>query len=120
MPTLDRLQAQLGGPEFEVVALSIDRAGLEVVREFYDEIGIERLAMYIDSSGEAARDLGVLGLPTTLLVDRNGRELGRLIGPAEWDTPAMVAFIREYLERPTEAGASAEFRMAVAGTLTFQ
>ena len=120
MPTLDRLQAQLGGPEFEVVALSIDRAGLEVVREFYDEIGIERLAMYIDSSGEAARDLGVLGLPTTLLVDRNGRELGRLIGPAEWDTPAMVAFIREYLERPTEAGALAESRLAVAGTLTFQ
>ncbi|MBI4184449.1 MAG: TlpA family protein disulfide reductase [Proteobacteria bacterium] len=97
MPTLDRLQARLGGPEFEVLALSIDRAGIDVVRNFYREVGVERLAMYIDASGKAARALGALGLPTTLLIDQEGREIGRLIGPAEWDAAEMVAFLRRYL-----------------------
>jgi thiol-disulfide isomerase/thioredoxin len=94
MPTLDRLQAALGGPDFQVVALSIDRAGLEPVRKFYAEIGIRNLALYIDSSGKAAITLNAFGLPATLLIDRQGRELGRLIGPAEWDTPEMIAFLR--------------------------
>lgn len=94
IPTLDRLQAALGGADFEVVALSIDRQGLDVVRKFYGEIGVEHLAIYIDSSGRAARELGAAGLPTTLLIDRAGREVGRLVGPAEWDSPDMMAFIR--------------------------
>lgn len=95
MPTLDRLQAELGGADFQVIALSIDRKGLDVVRKFYGEIGIRHLAMHIDSSGKAARDLRALGLPTTLLIDRAGREIGRLVGPAEWDAPDVLAFIRE-------------------------
>lgn len=94
MPTLDHLQATLGGSVFEVVALSIDRAGLDVVRKFYAEVGVKTLPIYVDSSGKAARDLRVAGLPTTLLIDRHGRELGRLVGPAEWDTPEMVEFLK--------------------------
>lgn len=93
MPTLDRLQAELGGVNFEVVALSIDRAGPDAVRQFYGELGIKNLALYIDESGKANRKLGLIGLPTTLLIDRDGREIARLIGPAEWDAPEMVAFI---------------------------
>lgn len=94
MPTLDRLQAALGGADFEVVALSIDRGGMDVVRKFFAEVGIQKLAMYIDGSGKATRELGVVGLPTTLLVDREGGEIGRLIGPAEYDSPEMVEFVR--------------------------
>ena len=94
MPALDRLQAALGGPEFEVVALSIDRGGTDAVRKFFADIGIRTLAMYLDSSGQALRTLSALGLPTTLLIDRGGREIGRLIGPAEWDSPEMVEFVR--------------------------
>jgi thiol-disulfide isomerase/thioredoxin len=97
MPTLDRLQAELGDPDFQVVPLSIDRAGLKVVRDFYDEVGLKHLGIYVDSSGKASRDLGAVGLPTTLLLDREGRELGRLVGPAEWDSPEVVAFIRGHL-----------------------
>lgn len=97
MPTLDRLQATLGGPDFEVVALSIDRAGLDVVRKFYAEVGIGNLAMYIDSSGKAWSKLGVVGLPMTFLIDREGREIGRLVGPAEWDAPEMLGFLRSRL-----------------------
>lgn len=103
MPTLDRLQAELGGPEFEVVALPIDRGGLEAVQEFFSEIGIERLAVYLDRSGKAANVLGAVGLPTTLLIDREGRELGRLVGPAEWDAPEMLDAIRGHLTSRTGA-----------------
>jgi thiol-disulfide isomerase/thioredoxin len=97
MPTLDALEAALGGPGFEVVALSLDRAGPEVVRRFYAEIGIQQLDLYIDASMQASFDLGAPGLPTTLLIDTEGRELGRLIGPAEWDTPEMIAFLKNHL-----------------------
>lgn len=97
MPTLDRLQDRLGGPDFEVVALSIDRAGMVPVRKFYAEVGVERLAIYIDASGKASRDLSALGLPTTLLIDSKGREVGRLVGPAEWDAPTMVLFLKRFI-----------------------
>jgi thiol-disulfide isomerase/thioredoxin len=94
MPTLDRLQAKLGGPDFEVVALSVDRAGPDIVKKFFTEIGIERLALNIDTSSKAMFAIGTVGLPATLLIDRDGKEIGRLIGPAEWDAPDMVDFIR--------------------------
>lgn len=93
MPTLDRLQHRLGGPHFAVVALSIDRAGVGVVERFFTETGVAHLDIAIDESGRAARDLGARGLPTTLLIAPDGRELGRLVGAAEWDTPEMVAFL---------------------------
>jgi thiol-disulfide isomerase/thioredoxin len=99
MPTLDRLQATLGGPDFQVVALSIDRQGLPAVQEFYEEIGLETLPIYVDRSGSAQRALSVLGVPTTLLLDREGNEIGRHLGPAEWDAPEIVAFLRDYLTR---------------------
>ena len=104
MPTLDRLQGELGGPEFEVVALSIDREGLPAVKEFYEQLGLETLPIYVDQSGKAQRALNVLGLPTTLLLDREGNEIGRLLGPAEWDSPEMVAFLRDYVERTPAEG----------------
>jgi thiol-disulfide isomerase/thioredoxin len=103
MPTLERLQAELGAPDFQVVALSLDRKGLPVVQEFYTELGLETLPIYVDMSGAAQRALSVLGLPTTLLLDRDGNEIGRLLGPAEWDSSEMVSFIRGYVERQSGA-----------------
>ena len=97
MPTLDALEAKLGGPAFVVVPLSIDRAGPEVVRKFYAETGIEHLGLYIDTSMRVSIELQAPGLPTTLLIDGEGRELGRLVGPTEWDAPAMIAFLETHL-----------------------
>jgi len=97
MPTLDRLRAALGGPDFEVVALSIDRSGPEVVKKFYAEIGIQNLAIYIDTSSQVGFALATVGLPVTLLIDHQGQELGRLVGPAEWDAPDMVAFLKSVI-----------------------
>jgi thiol-disulfide isomerase/thioredoxin len=101
MPSLDRLQGLLGGTDFEVVALSIDRAGLDPVRKFYADVGIRNLAIYVDRSGKATRELGTVGVPATLLIDRDGRELGRLVGPAEWDEPDIVRFLKHFIERKT-------------------
>ena len=107
MPTLDRLQAQLGGPDFEVVALSIDRQGIKVIEQFYKELKINHLAMYVDTSGKVVRDLNVRGLPTSLLIDRSGRELAWMIGPADWDSPVSIAFIRSYLGKKTSGDSAA-------------
>ncbi|WP_043847337.1 MULTISPECIES: TlpA family protein disulfide reductase [Roseivivax] len=93
MPTLDALQARLGGPNFHVLPLSIDRAGLEPVRRFYRETGIRNLDLYIAEDTRAMLALAVVGLPTTILIDRMGREHGRLAGPAEWNSPEAVAQI---------------------------
>lgn len=100
MPALDRLQARLGGPDFRVVPLSIDRKGLPAVKAFYEELGLKTLGIYVDRTGKAARQLGAVGLPTTLLVDRQGREIGRTVGPAEWDSDEVVQVIEQYVKPP--------------------
>ena len=98
MPTLDALQAELGSDRFEVVALSIDRAGSPVVRRFYDEIGVTNLKIYVDKTMLSMTALRTVGLPTTILIDAQGEELGRLVGPAEWDEREMVSFLRGFIE----------------------
>jgi thiol-disulfide isomerase/thioredoxin len=102
MPTLDRLQEKLGDATFEVVALSIDQGGVEPVSKFYGDIGIRNLAIYLDTSSQALVTLRVRGIPTTLLIDRAGREIGRVVGPAEWDTPEMIRFFEEFIAREGE------------------
>ena len=97
MPSLDRLQAKLGSSDFEVVALSLDRAGRDKAKAFLAEMGIKHLALYIDPTMKAARALEATGMPTTLLIGRDGQELGRLVGPAEWDSKEAHALIRAAL-----------------------
>jgi thiol-disulfide isomerase/thioredoxin len=101
MPALDRLQARLGGPAFRVVPLSIDRGGLPAVQAFYRELGLKTLGIYVDRTGTVARQLGAVGLPTTLLVDRDGREIGRKVGPAECDSSEVVQILQRYLKPRT-------------------
>jgi thiol-disulfide isomerase/thioredoxin len=97
MPSLDRLQKDLGSDKFEVVALSVDRKGLEASKKFLDDAKVEKLALYADPSARAGSDLRVVGLPATLLIDGQGREIGRLLGPAEWDSEDARHLIRAVL-----------------------
>lgn len=106
MPTLDALQAELGSEHFEVVALSVDRAGPSVVREFFSEQGIEHLGLYIDTSARVLPRLDIRGLPTTLVIDAEGRELARLTGEADWATPAMLDYFRGLIAERTEVNES--------------
>ena len=93
---------------------SSNRGGVEAITKFYGEVGVKHFAIYLDSSTEAASALGAVGLPTTLLIDRDGNEIGRLVGPAEWDSSDMVAFVRDYL--PKQSGLAAPpLRSADAG-----
>jgi len=100
MPTLDRLQSRLGGKDFEVVALSLDRDGPAIVRRFFDEIDVHGLGIYVDTSTESMSKLEIIGVPTTLLIDRKGREVARYTGVAEWDRPEVTNTIERYLRNP--------------------
>lgn len=93
MPSLDRLQKKLGGSDFMVLPLSIDKGGREVIEEFYEEVGIEHLGIYVDPTARAGMKLGAVGIPTTLLISADGIELGRKTGPAEWDSPAAFEML---------------------------
>lgn len=99
MPTLERLEVRLGGPDFQVVALSIDQGGVSVVRDFYEQLGLQNLEIYMDDEMQVPPTLGVVGIPGTLLIDREGREIGRKLGPAEWDSEEIVAEIQRYLKQ---------------------
>lgn len=94
MPALDRLQQALGSDSFEVVALSVDRKGLQASKKFLDDIKVEHLALYVDPTARTHVALRAVGLPATLLIDAQGREIGRLLGPAEWDGEDARRLIR--------------------------
>jgi thiol-disulfide isomerase/thioredoxin len=85
MPALDRLQREMGSDQFQVVAVSVDRTGLAGAKKFLAETQAETLALYADPTARMATTLRATGLPATFLLDREGREIGRLLGPAEWD-----------------------------------
>jgi len=97
MPSLDRLQQAMGGKDFEVVIISLDRAGYAKAAAFLDEIGVKNLTTFIDPGIKAARKLGALGLPVTLLLNRKGDEIGRVTGSAEWDSAQAKALIAQYV-----------------------
>ena len=98
LPSLDRLNAKLGGESFEVVALSIDRLGWPAIDSFFARLGIASLAGYLDQTMRATAAMGATSLPTTILIDARGREIGRMSGPAEWDSEAAEALIRRAIE----------------------
>jgi thiol-disulfide isomerase/thioredoxin len=91
MPSLDRLEAKLGGDGFAVVALSVDRGGPEKPAAFFASEGLTRLKLYNDATGEAARRVGAAGLPLTAILNGDGEVVARLIGPTHWDSPDMIA-----------------------------
>jgi thiol-disulfide isomerase/thioredoxin len=101
MPTLDALQAKLGGPGFEVVAVNIDTRDPAKPKQFLNEIGVSKLAYYADPSAKVFQDLKAIGrafgMPTTVLVDGKGCELGTIAGPAEWASDDAVKLIRAAL-----------------------
>jgi thiol-disulfide isomerase/thioredoxin len=99
MPSLDRLQKELGSDKFEVVAVSVDRKGLDASKKFLDETQVQSLGLYVDASARMTSTFKVVGLPATLLLDTQGREVGRLLGPAEWDSEDAKRLIRAILQR---------------------
>jgi thiol-disulfide isomerase/thioredoxin len=101
MPALDALQGKLGGDKFEVVAINIDTRNLDKPKTWLQEVGVKRLGYYSDSGAKVFQDLKAIGkafgMPTTLLVDPAGCELGTLAGPAEWASDDAVKLVEAAL-----------------------
>mgnify|MGYP000340819286 CR=1 FL=1 len=97
MPQLDRLQARLGGKDFMVLTLSQDGGGIPVVKRFLKKRNLANLPIFIDRNRRLGKAFNQDLLPTTILLDAEGRERGRIIGPVEWDSPKTLAFIKRYL-----------------------
>ncbi len=101
MPSLDGLEQKLGGPDFEVVAINIDTRDVEKPKTFLKEIGVNKLGYYADDSAKVFQDLKTVGrafgMPTTLLIDPQGCEIGSVAGPAEWASDDAVKLIQAAL-----------------------
>jgi thiol-disulfide isomerase/thioredoxin len=93
MPSLAALQRRFGSNEFEVVAISVDREGAKVAAPFLTETGSSELRLYVDPTARSIEMLTALGLPATVLVDRQGQEIGRMLGPGDWSSPEAYRLI---------------------------
>jgi thiol-disulfide isomerase/thioredoxin len=101
MPSLERLQEKLAG-RLTVAAVSQDRGGETTVRSYLTRLGLDKVRVYLDPKSEVGKAFGVRGLPTSIVLDATGREVGRVEGAAEWDSAAMLAVLE-----PLVAGATA-------------
>lgn len=89
-------------PELEVIALTEDHDGLGAAEGFFKRHNLKHLSIYIDDAGEAPFILQAPGLPTTLLIDPRGMEIGRIDGATDWDDPATIAFLKAQLKPVTK------------------
>ncbi|MGI9394199.1 MAG: TlpA family protein disulfide reductase, partial [Boseongicola sp.] len=94
MPQLSELQAEFGGDAFEVITIATGRNPVPVIDRFFDEIGIDNLPKYLDPQSTVSRNSGVFGLPISLIIDPEGREIARMRGDAEWFGDSAQAVIR--------------------------
>lgn len=94
LPDLDRLQGELGSDSFQVVAISLDRGTPDKPRKLIEEMKLANLALFHDPTARLGFAIKAIGMPVTLLLDRQGREVGRLVGPAEWASEDAKRLIR--------------------------
>ena len=104
MPALEALQTRLGGPDFEVVAVNIDTRDLEKPKNFLRDAHLTRLGYFSDQKAKVFQDLKeigrALGMPTSVLVDGQGCEIGTIAGPAQWDSDDAVKLITAAAMKP--------------------
>ncbi|HVO03907.1 MAG TPA: TlpA disulfide reductase family protein [Candidatus Cybelea sp.] len=98
MPELDKLQSDLGGSDFTVIAVSTDPQGIKKSAPFYRQAGLTHLALYNDTRGDLLDAMQGKALPLTFLLDKDGRVVGRLDGPARWDSAEAKALIEHYIK----------------------
>jgi thiol-disulfide isomerase/thioredoxin len=99
LPSLDRLQAEMGSEDFVVLTISEDRGGAEVAGPFLEKHGWKNLPAAVDKQMALSRAFKLRGMPSTYLIDRESRVVGFLTGPAEWDSEEAKALIRHYLKQ---------------------
>ena len=97
MPMLSELQTAFGGDDFEVVTIATGRNPPQAMKAFFAEIGVDNLPLHRDPRSKIAREMGVLGLPVTMVLDENGQEIARLVGDANWSSDAAQAIMRSLM-----------------------
>ncbi|PHQ66773.1 MAG: redoxin [Paracoccus sp.] len=95
MPSLDALQSELGDDDFQVVTIATGRNAPAKIDEFFEETGVKNLPVLLDPKQQLARSMGVVGLPVSVLIDRDGNEVARLLGDADWSSDAAKQVIRQ-------------------------
>ncbi len=102
MPMLSELQREFGGERFEVVTIATGRNSVPGIRRFFRETGVDNLPLYLDPRQNLARSMAVFGLPATVILDVDGREIARMRGDAEWYGESARAIIRALTEAREE------------------
>lgn len=95
---LSALQSDLGGADFEVLTIATGRNAPPAMKKFLTDIGATNLPMHTDSRQALARSMGVLGLPVTVLIDGQGREVARLTGDADWSSDSATRIVRAVID----------------------
>ena len=98
MPDLDALQGKFDPEKLLVMPISVDRKGIDVVMPFYDRTNIQNLPIFVGSGMQAITTFGERGIPFSILLDPEGKEFGRILGPVKWDADDFVAFLQEKVD----------------------
>lgn len=104
MPTLDALQGEMGAQGLKVVAVSIDRDGIKKAAPFFRRTGVKNLTLYTDRLSDLFQELQGSVLPTTFILDREGRVVQKFVGPTDWNGPHVKDVLKPYLEAAKPAG----------------
>lgn len=103
LPSLERLDAALPDDKAQVVLVSQDRGGFKQTERFLNKLNVNFPDNFVDERLKFSRSIGVVSLPTTILIAPDGKEVGRLVGTAEWDSPEALALVNWYLDQDTKA-----------------
>ena len=103
LPSLERLDAALPDDKAQVVLVSQDRGGFKQTERFLNRLNVNFPDNFVDERLKFSRSIGVVSLPTTILIAPDGKEVGRLVGTAEWDSPEALALVNWYLDQDAKA-----------------
>ncbi|MEQ6250083.1 TlpA disulfide reductase family protein [Sulfitobacter sp. HNIBRBA3233] len=102
MPQLSELQREFGGEDFEVLTIATGRNSPQGIQKFFDDIGVDNLPRHQDPQQQLASQMGIFGLPITVLLDPQGREIARLRGDADWSSDSAKSIVKALVEGRAE------------------
>ena len=97
MPSLDRLQGKFDKSKFEVIAINLDRGPKAKAQRFFKDNGINNISLYFDSKNNIPREIKALGLPATILINQDGKQIAKYLGPADWEDQYFVDLFSKYI-----------------------
>ena len=103
LPSINRLQLRLGGDRFKVITLNMDRGGKPIALRVKRRLKLDQLSLYLDKGSFFAKFMKIRSLPTTIIFDAKGREVGRVERSAEWDSKEALSLLQWFIDNPGHA-----------------